>query len=80
MTSATDHRLFLSLGLTLVIGCGGASNPIAPVPAQPAPLASSNMNLIFVVSDDLLYQGDGDVSADTANLTAHRFVEETDPQ
>src|ERR1017187_10613473 len=78
----TGHRkpicylaLSLAASLPFLWGCSASQsitppqpNP-APVPA-PAPLAAANMNLIFVVSDDLLYQGAGDVNADTANLTA----------
>jgi hypothetical protein len=32
-------------------------------------LSGANVNLIFVISDDLAYQGSGDVNAQTANLT-----------
>jgi hypothetical protein len=70
MSLEIDRRIFLTLGLTLIVGCGAASNPVAPVQATPAPLASGNINLIFVVSDDLEYSGPGDVNADTANLTS----------
>ena len=70
MSLEIDRRIFLALGLTLIVGCGAASNPVVPVPATPAPLASGNINLIFVVSDDLEYSGSGDVNADTANLTS----------
>jgi len=35
----------------------------------PPPLSAANINLIFVVSDDLAYQASGDLDAQTANLT-----------
>ncbi len=33
------------------------------------PLSSSNVNLVFVVSEDLSYNAPGDVNSSTANLT-----------
>ncbi len=56
--------LFLGLALMLLAGCGGNSAPLTP-----APLSSSNVNLIFVVSEDLAYQAPGDMNPQTANLT-----------
>src|SRR5664279_1823056 len=56
--------LFLALALTLLAGCGGSS-----APPTPDPLSADNLNLIFVVSEDLAYQAPGDVSTKTANLT-----------
>ncbi len=55
--------LFLVLALTLLAGCGGSAPP------TPAPLSVGNLNLIFVVSEDLAYQASGDVNPSTANLT-----------
>jgi hypothetical protein len=37
---------------------------------MPAPLSTGNLNLIFVVSDDLAHHAPGDVDPNTANLTA----------
>ena len=37
--------------------------------STPAPLSAGNINLIFVVSEDLAYQAAGDVNPGTANLT-----------
>ncbi|MBI9080741.1 MAG: hypothetical protein JEY79_13505 [Pseudodesulfovibrio sp.] len=34
------------------------------------PLSAENINLIFVVSSDLVYNGNGDIHPDTANLTS----------
>ncbi len=60
---------FLILALTLLAGCGGSSGPSATAPPTPAPLSAGNLNLIFVVSEDLAYQAAGDVNPSTANLT-----------
>jgi hypothetical protein len=58
--------LFLLITLPLLAGCGGSSgsNPTAA-----APLRARNLNLIFVVSEDLAFQASGDVNPNTANLT-----------
>src|SRR5208282_2122737 len=55
--------------LTLLAGCGGSSGPNATAPPTPAALSARNLNLIFVVSEDLAYQAPGDVNPSTANLT-----------
>jgi hypothetical protein len=55
--------LFLVLAVTLLAGCGSSGPP------TPAPLSRGNLNLIFVVSDDLAYHATGDVNPKTANLT-----------
>jgi hypothetical protein len=55
------------LALALVTGCG-SPRPVAPAP-NPAPLNSANLNLIFVVSQDLAYHAPNEVSWATANLT-----------
>ena len=61
------YPMFLALALSMLTGCAGTSN--IPV-SNPAPLNASNLNLIFVVSPDLTYQGRGDVNPNTANLTS----------
>ena len=61
--------LLLISALTLA-NCGGNSAPQPPEPANPAPLSSSNLNLIFVASEDLAYQASGDINPSTANLTS----------
>lgn len=59
-----------TLGLTLLAGCGSSSQPDPPTPAPtPAPLSASNLNLIFVVSEDVPYHAEGDINLTTANLT-----------
>jgi hypothetical protein len=58
--------LFLTVTLTLLAGCGGSSQPNP----TPSPLRSSNLNLIFVASEDLAYQASGDINPSTANLTS----------
>jgi len=50
------RSLFLGLALTLLAGCGDGSSP-------------GTLNLIFVVSPDLVYEAPGDVDPSTANLT-----------
>ncbi len=67
--------LLLAAAFPFLWGCGGSQSNTPPQPntppaPAPAPLTAGNVNLIFVVSDDLLYQGTGDIHADTANLTA----------
>ncbi len=75
---AVPLLLLLSiLSLTLLAGCGSSSTPNpptppvppTPAPPAPAPLSSANVNLIFVVSEDLAYQASGDMNPKTANLT-----------
>ncbi len=62
--------LFSTLALMLLAGCGGSSfSPQSSEPATPAPLSASNLNLIFVASEDLTYQASGDINPNTANLT-----------
>ena len=73
-TSSMDKRivaiaLLLISALTLA-NCGGSSAPQPPEPSNPAPLSSSNLNLIFVASEDLAYQASGDINPSTANLTS----------
>lgn len=73
--NAAVWPLFLLPGLALFVGCGSsASHSTAPAPAPtpvsaPGPLSESNLNLIFVVSEDLAYNAAGDVNPGTANLT-----------
>jgi len=57
------QSLVTALALALLSGCGVTSQP------TPAPLSATNLNLIFVVSEDLAYQTSGDVNPQTANLT-----------
>lgn len=72
MKSAGYCFLIFALLLVPLAGCGAASNPVAPDPVtpNPAPLASGNINLIFVVSEDLNNNQSGDINTDTANLTS----------
>ncbi|MGO9015441.1 MAG: hypothetical protein ACLQF0_10715 [Dissulfurispiraceae bacterium] len=60
------RSLFLILALALLAGCGGSSGSSSYVPS---PLSAGNINLIFVVSDDLAYNASGDINPSTANLT-----------
>jgi hypothetical protein len=59
--------LFFATTLTLLAGCGGSARPDPPVPA---PLSAANLNLIFVVSEDLAFHTPGDINQQTANLTS----------
>jgi hypothetical protein len=68
LKTAVFCALLLVLLLVPLAGCSaGASNTVTPTPA---PLASGNINLIFVVSEDLTNNQGGDINADTANLTS----------
>jgi hypothetical protein len=60
--------LFAVVALTLLAGCGGGSSD-SPRASNPAPLSPNNINLIFVVGEDLANQAQGDVNQNTANLT-----------
>lgn len=57
------RALALTLGLALLTGCGSS------IPLPPAPLSASNVNLVFVVSEDLAHNASADVNPNTANLT-----------
>jgi hypothetical protein len=60
----------IALAVAMAVdGCGGGSSGSTPVPPGPAPLNADNVNLIFVVSEDLAYQAPGDINPGTANLT-----------
>jgi hypothetical protein len=59
------RSLFFALALTLLAGCGSSR----PAPPAPAPLIAGNVNLIFIVSEDLAYHASGDINPMTANLT-----------
>jgi hypothetical protein len=61
--------LSFALALALLAGCAGSFSPNPSGPPDPAPLGADNLNLIFVVSEDLAYQASGDVNPKTANLT-----------
>ena len=68
ITEAAVRPLFFALALTLLQGCGGSAGP-NPDPPTPAPLSAANLNLIFVVSEDLAYHASGDINPRTANFT-----------
>ena len=70
MNKVAGIATFLIIGVMLLAGCGGGSSAPNAVAANPAELNASNLNLIFVVSEDLAYHARGDVNPDTANLTA----------
>ncbi|HEX7395323.1 MAG TPA: hypothetical protein VF313_10385 [Anaerolineaceae bacterium] len=57
--------MLLMLALTLLAGCASSSGS-----SQNSALSADNINLIFVVSPDLLYNTPGDIQPDTANLTS----------
>jgi hypothetical protein len=61
MISKLWSSIVLMLVFTLLAGCGGSP--------QPDPLSAKNLNLIFVVSEDLNYNAPGDINPTTANLT-----------
>ena len=62
--------ILMAAVLLLSVGCGGISNGGSTPPASTSSaLSPDNVNLIFVVSEDLAYQAPGDVNPSTANLT-----------
>ena len=48
----------------------GSTTAVLTITVNPAALSASNINLIFVVSEDVAYQASGDVNPLTANLTS----------
>jgi hypothetical protein len=62
--------LLLTLAVIVLAGCGSSFSPPSSEPANPAPLSPSNLNMIFVASEDLAYQASGDINPSTANLTS----------
>lgn len=62
--------LLVALAVGLLAGCGGSASPSPPAPSNPAALSASDLNLIFVVGEDLAYNADGDMNPKTANLTS----------
>lgn len=54
----------LVVTLSLLAGCSGTPE------TDPAPLDASNVNLIFVVSEDVTFHSPGDLNTNTANLTS----------
>ncbi|MBP7233237.1 MAG: hypothetical protein KBA28_15035, partial [Syntrophaceae bacterium] len=57
--------IMLLLFNLLFAGCSQSSSS-----HESLPLNSQNLNLIFVVSPDLAYQGKGDINPETANLSS----------
>ncbi len=57
----------LALALAMLAGCGGSQQPNPPAPP---PLSATNLNLVFVVSEDLNHEASGDMNRQTANLTS----------
>jgi len=66
--SATRILLLSVVSFALVAGCSTLSASTHPVP-KPAPLTASNINLVFLVSEDLANSADGDVNPVTTGLT-----------
>jgi hypothetical protein len=61
--------LAIALAVAMPAGeCGGRPSSSAPASSS-ARLSADNINLIFVVSEDLAYQARGDINPVTANLT-----------
>jgi hypothetical protein len=63
---ASTRLLGLIFALAFMSGCGGSAQPTPPALT---PLSAENLNLIFVVSEDLAYHASGDMNPETANLT-----------
>jgi hypothetical protein len=62
-SNAPVRLLPLVLCVAILAGCGGAPQPDPP-------LSADNLNLIFVVSEDLAHNVAGDINPRTANLTS----------
>lgn len=60
--------LLLMISVMGLTGCGSSS--FRPPVTNPPAVSGANVNLIFVVSEDLAYQAPGDVSPTTGNLTS----------
>lgn len=71
ITSRTllTRALVLALSLASIAGCQPASGA-GSGSGSPAPLSADAINLVFVSTPDLAFQGPGDVNPDTANLTS----------
>ena len=67
--SSRSGPLPTTILLLVCCACGGISIGDNPKPSDPPPLRAANINLIFVVSEDLAYNADGDIDTTTANLT-----------
>jgi len=57
--------LVFVLWLSFILAACGGGGP----PAAPASLSTGNLNLIFVVSEDVAFNASGDIDPHTANLT-----------
>lgn len=64
----TAIPLLLMVSVVLVAGCSPPSNS-TPAAPKPPPLATGNVNLVFLVSPDLSHAAAGDVNPSTASLT-----------
>ena len=58
----------LLLGALMLTGCA-SGHSFTPLIANPNPPAAGNLNLIFVVSEDMAFNTPGDIDPATANLT-----------
>ena len=56
----------VALALAELAGCGYTTTVSSSTPAA---LSADNLNLIFIVSEDLAYHASGDINPSTANLT-----------
>ena len=60
----------IAVAVAMVVGAGvSSSGSDLPATPDPPPLSAGNINLIFVVSEDLAYKAAGDIDPNTANLT-----------
>ena len=69
--SGTPTVVTATAGYTVTASnSAGNTTAILTITVNAAPLSADNINLIFVVSEDLAYQSSGDVNPMTANLTS----------
>ena len=68
LTKCAVALLFLFFGAIFLVGCV-SGHSFAPLVGNPNPPAAGNLNLVFIVSEDMAFNTAGDIDPVTANLT-----------
>ena len=68
LTKCAAALLFLFFGAIFLVGCV-SGHSFAPLVGNPNPPAAGNLNLVFIVSEDMAFNTAGDIDPATANLT-----------